>query len=156
MELGVLLLAPLAGDVASDLAFAAVLADRTEVGPVGPELAPPQELLDGGDPPEDLAGGETLDDAHEFAGAVRRNCLHEEVHVGPVGPDLQERDVVSGGDLQADVPQGRVHLGGEHRPAVLRGADQMVEQDGDIVAPVDVLAHTSSLPQRPDVASRGV
>jgi hypothetical protein len=32
----------------------------------------------------------------------------------------------------------------------------MVEQDGDIVAPVDVLAHTSSLPQRPDAASRGV
>jgi len=156
MELGVLLLASLASDVAPDLAFAAVLADRTEVGPVGPELPTPQELLDGGDPPEDFSGGETLDDPGEFAGAVRRNRLHEEVHVVPVGPDLQKRNVVPGGNLQTDVPEGRVHLGGEHRPPVLRGADQMVEQDGDIVAPVDVFAHTPSLPHGPDAASRGV
>jgi len=156
MELGVLLLAPLAGDVAPDLAFATMLTNRAEVGPVGPELAPPQELLDRGDPPEHFTGGETLDDLDELAGAVRRNRLHEEVHVVPVGPDLQERDVVPGGNLQADVPEGRIHLGGKHRPAVLRRTDQMVEQDGDIVAPVDVFAHTPSLPQRPDAASRGV
>ncbi len=156
MELGVLLLAPLASDVAPDLAFAAVLADRTEVGPVGPELPTPQELLDGGDPPEDFSGGETLDDLGELAGAVRRNRLHEEVYVVPVGPDLQKRNVVPGGNLQADVPEGRVHLGGEHGPAVLRGADQMVQQDGDIVTPVDVFAHTPSLPHGPDAASRGV
>ena len=156
MELGVLLLAPLPGDVASDFPFATVLADRTEVGPIGPELPTPQELLDGGDPPEDFSGGETLDDPDEFAWAVGRNRLHEEVHVVPVGPDLQKRNVVPGGNLQTDVPEGRVHLGGEHRPAVLRGAHQMVEQDGDIVAPVDVFAHTSSLPHGPDAASRGV
>ncbi len=145
MELGVLLLAPLASDVAPDLAFAAVLADRTEVGPVGPELPTPQELLDGGDPPEDFSGGETLDDLGELAGAVRRNRLHEEVHVVPVGPDLQKRNVVPGGNLQADVPEGRVHLGGEHGPAVLRGADHAVEQRGEIVAAVDVLTPTASL-----------
>ena len=156
MELGVLLLAALASDVAPDLAFATVLADRTEVGPIGPELPTPQELLDGGDPSEDFAGGETLDDPGEFAGAIRRNRLHEEVHMVPVGPDLQKRNVVPSGNLQTDVPEGRVHLGGEHRPAVLRRADQMVEQDGDIVAPVDVFAHTPSLPHGPDAASRGV
>lgn len=111
MELGVLLLAPLASDVAPDLAFAAVLADRTEVGPVGPELPTPQERLDGGDPPEDFSGGETLDDPGELAGAVRRNRLHEAVHVVPVGPELQKRNVVPGGNLQTDVPEGRVHLG---------------------------------------------
>src|SRR3989304_136530 len=76
MELGVLLLAPLAGDVAPDLAFAAVLADRTEVGPVGPELPTPQELLDGGDPPEDLSGGGTLDDPGGVAGGVRGDRWH--------------------------------------------------------------------------------
>ncbi len=156
MELGVLLLAPLAGDVAPDLAFAAVLADRTEVSAIRPELSTPEVLLDRGDPPEDLSGRETLDDPDELAGAVRRNRLHEEVHVVPVGPDLQERDVVPGGNLQTDVPEGAVHLGGEHRPAVLRGADQMVQQDGDMVAPVDVFAHTPSLPHGPDAASRGV
>ena len=156
MELGVLLLASLASDVAPDLAFAAVLADRTEVGAIRPELPTPEVLLDRGDPPEHFAGGETLDDPDELAGAVRWNRLHEEVHVVPVGPDLQKRNVVPGGNLQTDVPEGRVHLGGEDRPAVLRGAAQMVEQDGDIVAPVDVFAHTPSLPQRPDAASRGV
>ena len=156
MEPGVLLLAPLASDVAPDLAFAAVLADRTEVGPVGPELPTPEVLLDRGDPPEDLSGGETLDDPDKFAGAVRWNRLHEEVHMVSVGPDLQKRNVIPGGNLQTDVPEGRVHLGGEHRPAVLRGTDQMVEQDGDIVAPVDVFAHAPSLPHGPDAASRGV
>lgn len=156
MELGVLLLAPLASDVAPDLPFAAVLANRTEVGAVRPELPTPEVLLDGGDPSEDLSGSETLDDLDEFAGAVRWNRLHEEVDVVPVGPDLQKRNVVPSGNLQADVPEGRVHLGGEHGPAVLRGADQMVQQDGDIVAPVDVFAHTPSLPHGPDAASRGV
>ena len=101
MELGVLLLVPLAGDVAPDLAFATMLTDRAEVGPVGPELAPPQELLDRGDPPEHFTGGETLDDLGELAGAVRRNRLHEEVHVIPICPDLQKRNVAPGRNLHA-------------------------------------------------------
>ena len=155
MELGVLPLAPLVGDVAPDLAFATMLTDRAEIGPVGPELTSPQEFLDGGHPTEHLTGGKTLDDLSEFAGAIRWDRLHEEVHVVPVGPDLQKRDVVPGGNVQADVPKGRVHLGGEHRPAILRRTDQMVEQEGDIVAPVDVFAHVPSLPQRPDAASPG-
>ena len=156
MELGVLSLASLMGDVAPDLVFAAMLTDRAEIGPVGPELASPQELLNSGHPAEHFTGGKTLDDLREFTGAVGWDRLHEEVHVVPVGPDLQKGNVVPGGNVQADVPEGRVHLGGEHRPAILRGTDQMVEQDGDIVAPVDVFAHASSLPQRPDAASRGV
>ena len=156
MELGVLLLAPLVGDVAPDLAFATMLTDRTEIGPVGPELPSPQEFLDGGHPAEHFPGGKTLDDLGESAGAVPWDRLHEEVHVVPVGPDLQKRNIVPGSNFQADVPEGRVHLGGEHRPAILRRTDQMVEQDGDIVAPVDVFTHAPSLPQRSDAASRGV
>ena len=156
MELGVLPLAPLVGDVASDLAFATMLTDRIEIGPVGPEFPSPQEFLDGGHPAEHFPGGKTLDDLGESAGAVPWDRLHEEVHVVPVGPDLQKRNIVPGSNFQADVPEGRVHLSRKDCPAVLRRTDQMVEQDGDIVAPVDVFTHAPSLPQRPDAASRGV
>src|SRR3990167_2259189 len=135
MELGVLLLAPLASDVAPDLAFAAVLADRTEVGPVGPELPTPQELLDGGDPPEDFSGGETLDDLGGLAGAVPRNRLHEEMHVVPAGPHPQPLRLGRGETRRAGAREGLPPPGGDPGPAVLRGADQMVQQDGDIVAP---------------------
>ena len=100
-------------------------------------------------------GGKTLDDLGKFAWAVPWDRLHEEVHVVPVGPDLQKRNIVPGSNVQADVPEGRVHLGGEHRPAVLRRTDQMVEQDGDIVTPMDMFAHAPSLPHRSDAASRG-
>jgi hypothetical protein len=156
MELGVLLLSPLAGDVAPDLTFATMLADRAEVGPVGPELPTPEVFLDRGHPPEHLPRGETLDDPDQLAWAIDRNRLHEEVHVIPVGPDLQKGDLIPRGDLQAHVPEDRVDLRREDGSAVVRGADDVVEQDGDIVAPVDVFTHTSSLPQRPDAASRGV
>jgi len=154
MELGVLLLPPLDCDVAPDFAFATMPANRADVEPVGPELAAPEVLFDRWHPAEHLPGGETLDHPDELRRAVRRDCLHEEVHVIPVRPNLQKRDLVPCGNLQTDVPEDRVHLCREHGPAVLRGTDDMVEQNGDIVAAVDVLTHVPQL-TTPDAASRG-
>jgi len=99
-----------------------------------------------GDSLEHFAGGETLDDPDELARAIGRNRLHEEVHVVPVGPNFEKRDVVPGGNLQTNILEGGVHLGRAHRPAVLHGTDEVVEQDGGIVAPMDVFAHAPSLP----------
>jgi hypothetical protein len=56
MELGVLLLPALLDDVALDLPFAPVAADRADGAPIRPELPAPEMLLDRGHPAEDLPG----------------------------------------------------------------------------------------------------
>ena len=155
VELGVLLLPALLDNVALDLPFAPVATDRADVVPVRPELAAPEVLLDRGHPAEDLPGGATLDDPDQLRWAVRRERLHQEVYVVPVRADLQERDLVPGRDLEADVSEPRVHVRRDHRTPVLRRTDDVVEQDGDVVAAVDVFTHPPSLSQ-PDAASRGV
>ncbi len=155
MLLSVLLLPPLGGDLALDLAFASVTADRADVVPVRPELAAPEGLLHRGDAAEHLAGGQALDRAHDLRRAVRGDRLHEEVHVIPVRPDLQKRDLVPGCHLETDVTEHLVHVRRDHRTPVLRRTDDVVEQDGVVVAAVDVLTLTPSLSQ-PDAVSRRV
>lgn len=111
MELSVLLLPTLLDNVALDLSFAPGTADRADVEPIRSEFPAPELLLDGGDPAEDLSGGETLDDPDQLRGAVPRDRLHQEVHVVPIGPNLQEDDVIPFSDLQTHVPQDLIHLG---------------------------------------------
>ena len=60
-----------------------------------------------------------------------------------VGPDLQERDLVAGRGLQADVAQGRVHGGVEDGAAVLGPTDQVLHQDRDVVALANEGAHAT-------------
>lgn len=155
MQLGVLLLSPLGGDVALDLPFTPVTADCADVIPVRPELATPEVPLYRGDAVEHLAGGEAFDHPHDLRRAVRGDGLHEEVHVVSVRPDLQERNLIPDRDLEADVSEHLVYVRRDHRTPVLRRTDDVVEQDGDVVAAVDALTHTPSLSQ-PDAASRGV
>ena len=45
------------------------------------------------------------------------------MHRVTVRPDLQERDLVAGGDLQADLPKNRVHIAVEDNTPVLGRAD---------------------------------
>ena len=58
-----------------------------------------------------------------------------------VRPDLQERDLVAGGDLQADLPKNRVHIAVEDNTPVLGRADRVIQQDRDVVALVNIGAH---------------
>lgn len=154
MKLSVLLLPALLADVALDLSFAPVAAHRADVEPIRPQLPTPEIFLDRRHPAEDLPSGETLDDPDQLRRAVRRDRLYQEVHMVPIRPNLEEDDIIPISDLQADVPQDRIHLGREDGPPILRRTDEVVQQDGDIVAAVDVLTHTPSLSQ-PDAASRG-
>ena len=64
-----------------------------------------------------------------------------------VGPDLEERDLVAVADVEAGAAQGRLHLARDDRAAVLGRADRVVEKGRDVVALVDVFAHTPSVPQ---------
>jgi hypothetical protein len=71
--------------------------------------------------------------------------LHQEMHVVPVGPDLQELELIASLDPQAHVSQRLVNRRIEHRPSVFGRKHQMVEQDRDVVALVDVDAHPRDL-----------
>ena len=100
MELGVLLLPALLDDVALDLPFAPVAADRADGAPIRPELPAPEMLLDRGHPAEDFPGSKALDDPEKLRWAVRRDRLHQNVHMVPICPNLEEDDVMPVGDLQ--------------------------------------------------------
>lgn len=145
MELGVLLLPVLLDEIALDLPFAPVAANGTDVAPIRPARPAPEIFFDRGDSAEDLSGRETLDDPDQLRRTVRWDRLHQAVHMIPIYPNLQEADVIPFGDLQADVSEYRIHLGREDGPPVLRRTHEVVAQDGDVVAAVDVLTHTPSL-----------
>lgn len=126
MELGIPFLPPLRRNVPLDLPLGPVAADRVDVVPIPPELPAPQVLLHGRHTAEHLVSRRTLDDLDQFGRVVRRDRLHEKVHVIPVRPDLEKLDLIPRGDLQADVPEHLVDLRREHRPPVLGRTDDMV------------------------------
>src|SRR3989338_5774951 len=88
----------------------------------------PELLLYRRHPVEHLPGGQTLDDPNEPGGTLGRDRLHEEVHVVPIRPTLQKRDLLPRGDLRADVPKHRIYHRRDHRPAVLGRTDNVVSK----------------------------
>jgi hypothetical protein len=109
--------------------FGAVLAHRADEVPVRPELPAPQLLLNLGAGSEDFSGRDALDELHDPFRAVRRHRLHEEVHVVCVSPDLQKRHLEPLTDFQADLFELTVNGRREHRPPILRRANDVVHQD---------------------------
>ncbi len=90
MELGVLLLATLGGNVPLDLALAAMATDCADVIAIRPELPAPEMFFHRRHPAEHLPSRQTLDNPHHLGRAIRWNRLHQEVHVVPVRPDLEK------------------------------------------------------------------
>ena len=67
--------------------------------------------------------------------------MYQEMHVVPVGADLQELELITSLDPQTDVAQRLVNRRIEHRPSGFGREHQVVEQNRDVVALVDVDAH---------------
>jgi|tagenome__1003787_1003787.scaffolds.fasta_scaffold20706439_2 hypothetical protein len=65
----------------------------------------------------------------------------------PVGADLQELDLLASLDPQTDVSQRLINRRIEHRAAVFGREHQMVEQDRDVMALVDVGSSKRLTPQ---------
>ena len=65
-----------------------------------------------------------------------------------VGADLDERDLVPLADLQTRLLEFLVDLRREDDPPVLGRADEVVQQDRDVMALVDELAHPHTLTQQ--------
>ena len=89
----------------------------------------------------DTPGRDALDDPRNLRRTVGGHRLHQKVHMVEVAADLDELDLVAFGDLQADVPQRVVDCRVEDHTAVLRRTDEVVEQERDVVALMDVAAH---------------
>src|SRR3954451_13718467 len=63
----------------------------------------------------------------------------------PVGANLQDLELIASLDPQTDVPQSLVNRRIEHRSSVLGRKHQMVKQNRDVMALVDVKAHPRDL-----------
>ena len=61
-----------------------------------------------------------------------------------VRANLQKGDLVAVSYVQTNVTQNPAYPLVNHRTPVLGGTDQVVQEDGDVVAFVDVLTHTPS------------
>jgi len=57
--------------------------------------------------------------------------------------NFQENNCLPFGDVQTDLFENRINTGVEHDAAIFRRTDQMIHQDGDMVALMDIFAHTS-------------
>src|SRR3954452_5898264 len=67
------------------------------------------------------------------------------MHMVPVGANLQELELIASLDPSTDVPQSLVNRRIEHRSSVFGRKHQMVKQNRDVVALVDVKAHPRDL-----------
>ena len=65
------------------------------------------------------------------------------MHVISVCTDLEKYHLIPICDLHTNCLENFIHFRGEYRSSILRGADEMVEQDRYIVAPVNMFTHAS-------------
>ena len=128
--------------------FVAVLAHRADEVSVRPELPAPQLLLHLRAGREYLSRRDALYQLHYLLRAVRRHTLHQEMHVVFVGAYLQERNLKALTDFQTDFLELLINGRREHRPPVLRRADDVIHQDRDVMTLVDELAHPHILAQQ--------
>jgi hypothetical protein len=57
--------------------------------------------------------------------------------------NLQENNCIAFGNVQTDLFKHRINTGVKHNTSIFGRTDQMVHQYGNIVALMDIFAHTS-------------
>ena len=137
----------LVSNIISDYFFIPVLSNGVDVVSAGPELASPEDAGDLGVTAEKLAGRDTLDDCGETCGGNGGNALEEEVDVVFVRPDLDEADFVGGTKVEADVFERLFNRLREYLLSVFGGTNQVIEEQGLVVALENVVSHGTMLPR---------
>ena len=132
-------------DVSLDDLLVGILAYRVHIETTGPEVATPEKLLDCRVFVEDVFGGETFDDLNNFGWGKDRNALDEEMDMIHVCPDFDKAKFVAGLDFQADLFQGFFHGFGKGFSSVFHRTDQVVEEEGFVMALADVITHPMML-----------
>ena len=132
--------------VVGDHAFVAVFPDRAGEISVGPEFPAPQLFFDLGAVSEDFSCGNAFDHRDEFRDCVRGNALDEEMNMILIRADLEKVHLIPLFYLKACFLYDTVNLCVNDCPTVLCRKDDVVQENGDIVAFVDVSAHAYDYP----------
>jgi len=121
--------------------FAPMLTNRTHKISIRPKFPAPQNFSHRWLPLENLSCRKALYQLDQLLRTIYRNRLNQKMHMIPIGSHLQKCYLIPLRYLQTYFLQNNVHLIGEYYPAVLRGADKMVHQQGNIMTLTDKLAH---------------
>lgn len=143
MQLGIGFFQPLLPHILADDLFTAMPPHCADKIALRPKLATPQLLLDRGYPPKNLSGGETFDHLDQLRWTVRGHRLDQEMDMIVIGADLQKHEFIPFGNLQTDLFEHGIHGAIKDHTSVLGRADHVINQDRNIMALVQVLAHVS-------------
>ena len=141
MQLNILFLSSLIGNIALDFAFTSIATDGADVVPIRPEFSTPEVFPNCRHPEENLASSDAFDRADDLCWAVSRDRLHKEMDMVTIGTDLDKGKFVPQGNLQADILQRPIHFGREHRSSILGRAYDMIQQDRNIMATMNLFTH---------------
>ena len=143
MQLPVIISLPL--DVARNRILTSMLPYRTGVIPVSPEFSTPELFLHLGALPEYLPGSDALDGRDNLRHTVRWNRLDEEMHVILIRTDLKKFYLVPFLNLYADILHRLIDIPVKNRTSVLRREYQVIDEYGNVMAFMYIIAHASIL-----------
>ena len=143
MQLRIGFFQSLLSNILADDLFTAMPPHGADKIALRPELAAPQLLLDRGHTPKNLSGGETFDYPDQLRWTVRGRRLDQEMDMIVIGTDFQKHDFIPFGNLQTDLFEHSIHGGIKDHTSVLGRAYHVINQDRNVMALVQVLAHTS-------------
>ncbi|MDR6504059.1 hypothetical protein J2785_007253 [Burkholderia ambifaria] len=122
--------------------FVAMLTHRAREISICPELTAPQRLLHLWASPKYFPRRDALENRHDPRHAVGWNRLDQEMNVVLVRPYLQEFHLVALRYLQTNFFQNFINLVIKDRSSILRRQHHVARQHRDIVALVNVFAHS--------------
>jgi hypothetical protein len=138
MQLDILVLDTLFSYITANRTLAAVVTDGADKETACPKRSTPQRFFDRGDTTKDFASRQAFDRASNLCGTVGGNRLDEEMDVVVIGSDLQEGYFIAVRNLKTNVSQHRVDRFGDNGSPIFGGANQMVQQDRNVMSFVQI------------------
>jgi hypothetical protein len=130
-------------DLWADACCMARTPDGTATGTCGPKCTAPSWLCDRRDPLQDCTGGHPCAGLHNRGWTGGGNRLKKAVPRSFLRANLQAHQRLPLGDLPTDLFEHRIDMDVTHDAALCGRTDQLVHQDGDMVARREIGAHTS-------------
>jgi hypothetical protein len=140
-----LILRSLAFHVLADRIFIAMFPNSARKVSVRPEFASPQLIFHLGTAPEHLSCSDALYCCYDLRYAIRWNRLHQEMDMILIRTNLQEFQLVSLLDVQADFLYNIIHMIIKHCTPILGRKYQMVYQYRYVMTLMYVFAHIDIL-----------
>ncbi len=129
--------------IAADDLFTAVATDRRHEVAFRPKLTVPKLFAHLRVPRSNLTRCDTLDRPHDLRWTIARHRLHEKVYMVVVSADFEKLDLIAFLDFKAHIAQRLIDHRVKDDQSVLGWTDEVIEQDRDVMAFVDVAAHAA-------------